>query len=250
MHETPEILDMWAEQVFTPAIEKHEVSMGKPDFDVISSHGYRATVDLPMALYFEQIYKRYPEDCKFILTTRETSEEWFKSFRLLATSVSHTTNMTGHLVSYVYQLASYWRWLLAMVDKNSDILSVPVGMPLPPLDKKRAIESYEEHNRRVREIIPADRLLEYNVKQGWQPLCDFLEVENCPIGRPFPNTNSALSVKAQTVTSTVAYFTLLICITFPIATYIFEKVTGQKLMNWMKTKAKSIKLYSMRKKKR
>uniref|UniRef100_A0A7S3Q327 Sulfotransferase domain-containing protein n=1 Tax=Chaetoceros debilis TaxID=122233 RepID=A0A7S3Q327_9STRA len=250
LYETPEILDMWTEQVFNPAIEKHEISMGKPDFDVIASHGYRATVDLPMALYFEQIYERYPEDCKFILTTRDTSEEWFNSFRLLATSISHTTNMAGHLVSYMYQLASYWRWLLATVDQNSDILSVPIGMPLPPLDKRRAIESYEEHNRRVRELIPVDRLLEYNVKQGWQPLCDFLEVENCPIKRPFPKTNSALSIKAQTVTAMVAYFTILICITVPIANYAFEKVTGQKLMSWIKTKVKSYKQYSIRKKKR
>ena len=31
------------------------------------------------------------------------------------------------------------------------------------------------HNHRVKSIVPADKLLVYNVKQGWKPLCDFLE---------------------------------------------------------------------------
>ena len=39
----------------------------------------------------------------------------------------------------------------------------------------------------VKEAIPADRLLVYQVKEGWGPLCDFLGVQ-AP-DEPFPRTN-------------------------------------------------------------
>ena len=42
---------------------------------------------------------------------------------------------------------------------------------------------YEEHNERVIRTVPKDRLLIWNVKDGWEPLCKFLgkEVPNIPI---------------------------------------------------------------------
>ena len=46
---------------------------------------------------------------------------------------------------------------------------------------------YRIHNHRVKSTVPADKLLVYNVKQGWKPLCDFLECEVPNI--PFPHEN-------------------------------------------------------------
>ncbi len=40
----------------------------------------------------------------------------------------------------------------------------------------------------MREVIPADRLLVFNVAEGWDPLCQFLEV---PVpDTPFPGTHA------------------------------------------------------------
>ena len=50
------------------------------------------------------------------------------------------------------------------------------------------------HNQRVRGVIPKGRLLEYNVKQGWGPLCVFLEVDEPET--PFPKLNEGGSIKA------------------------------------------------------
>jgi hypothetical protein len=36
---------------------------------------------------------------------------------------------------------------------------------------------YEAHNEKVRQRVPKDRLLEFNVKEGWGLLCDFLGYE-------------------------------------------------------------------------
>jgi hypothetical protein len=42
----------------------------------------------------------------------------------------------------------------------------------------------------VQATVPADRLLVFDVKQGWEPLCRFLDVP-VPAGEPFPHINSA-----------------------------------------------------------
>ena len=53
---------------------------------------------------------------------------------------------------------------------------------------------YAQHNQRVRDMVPKERLLEYKVKEGWEPLCAFLGVE-VP-DEPFPRLNESDSIKA------------------------------------------------------
>ncbi len=55
------------------------------------------------------------------------------------------------------------------------------------LDRDGLIAAFVAHNDAVRAMIPAGQLLEFEVKQGWGPLCEFLEV---PVPEePFPRTN-------------------------------------------------------------
>ena len=63
------------------------------------------------------------------------------------------------------------------LESNSSVPKVP------------RLEWYTEHNEIVRQFVDEERLLEYNVKQGWEPLCKFLgrEVPNVT----FPHVNNA-----------------------------------------------------------
>ncbi len=58
-------------------------------------------------------------------------------------------------------------------------------------DKQYAIEVYEKHNQRVKQIVPKDRLLVLDVTKGegnhWKQLCEFLEVPEPQV--PFPRSN-------------------------------------------------------------
>lgn len=49
-------------------------------------------------------------------------------------------------------------------------------------------KGFEEHYDRIRKLVPKERLLEYNVKEGWEPLCNFLG-EPVP-AEPLPRLNS------------------------------------------------------------
>ena len=55
-------------------------------------------------------------------------------------------------------------------------------------DAEHAKAVFKAHNAEVIATIPPGRLLVYEVKEGWQPLCDFLGV-SVP-AEPFPLTNT------------------------------------------------------------
>ena len=52
---------------------------------------------------------------------------------------------------------------------------------------------YREHNHRVKALVPSEKLLVYNVKQGWKPLCDFLGCEVPTIAFPHESIKSEIA---------------------------------------------------------
>ncbi len=63
-------------------------------------------------------------------------------------------------------------------------------------DRAFAIDVFNRHNERVRRDIPADRLLVYEISQGWEPLCAFLGLP-VPKAKPFPHLNDAAEFRAR-----------------------------------------------------
>ena len=47
--------------------------------------------------------------------------------------------------------------------------------------KEEAVEVFKSHVAEVKAHVPADRLLVFDVKDGWEPLCNFLDM-------PIPDT--------------------------------------------------------------
>ena len=64
-------------------------------------------------------------------------------------------------------------------------------------DKTHAIGVFNRHNEQVRRVVPAERLLVYDVRDGWAPLCSFLGVP-VPEGKPFPRLNDAREFRSRT----------------------------------------------------
>jgi hypothetical protein len=63
-------------------------------------------------------------------------------------------------------------------------------------DRSFAIDAFNRHNEQVRHDVPADRLLVYQVSEGWGPLCAFLGVP-VPEGKPFPHLNDAAEFRGR-----------------------------------------------------
>lgn len=56
-------------------------------------------------------------------------------------------------------------------------------------DEHTAVADFERHIADVRSYVPEHRLLAYEITQGWQPLCEFLQV--VVPDEPFPHLNDA-----------------------------------------------------------
>ena len=134
--------------------------------------GYTAQVDWPGAAVWHETAIAFP-DARIVHTERP-EDDWWQSFE----------------------------------PTIGKFMSIYRAMPLPPeisgifdtmerliidrtfggrITRESAIAAYRKNNARVRETIPADRLLVFNVADGWEPLCAFLGV---PVpANAFPNTN-------------------------------------------------------------
>jgi hypothetical protein len=62
-------------------------------------------------------------------------------------------------------------------------------------DKAHAVEVFSRHIQAVRETIDPARLLVFDVKEGWEPLCRFLGVAQPD--QPFPRLNDTATMQAR-----------------------------------------------------
>jgi hypothetical protein len=135
-------------------------------------HGYRATVDWPGAAFYRELTERYPE-ARVILTVRDP-ERWYES------ALNTIFNLQNVASSRAPQMA---RDLASQKGFDGDVE-----------DRRHMIEAFNRWNEGVKEFVPDDRLLVYEVKEGWDPLCAFLRVE-APKGKPFPHLNDSDSFR-------------------------------------------------------
>lgn len=49
-------------------------------------------------------------------------------------------------------------------------------------------QGFLEHYKHVRAVVPKERLLEFKSEDGWEPLCQFLDVQ-VPENTPYPHVN-------------------------------------------------------------
>lgn len=150
------------------------VADGKPvDWEEVFA-GYRSTVDWPSATFYKELADAYP-DAKVILTVRDP-EAWF------------TSTQATIFASRIFEDAtSDWgRMVLKVV---GDLFDREMS------NKAKLIDVYNRHNETVQRVIPAERLLVYDLSEGWNPLCRFLGV---PVpDEPIPNTNSTEDFKRR-----------------------------------------------------
>lgn len=143
---------------------------------------YQSVVDWPTTYFYKEFADAYPK-AKVILTERDP-KEWYKSATDTIFSTLNSSSMSAGSADPIRraqgEMARY-----VVVDKTFG----------GSLDEANAIAVYKRHNEEVRRVIPKDRLLVYNGKQGWEPLCKFLGV---PVpSTPYPKTNTTEEFQAR-----------------------------------------------------
>eukprot|EP01084_Bolivina_argentea_P108001 193034_1 len=150
---------------------------------------YNGILDTPGNAFYVE-YMKYYKNYKVILSERDNGEQWYKSvliniwpmviineqswfFKLLSWYAGAKPFIGTLFVNYCI-----W-WLI--FDKKFQT------------DKQGTIQKYNQWNDAVKKYVPKETLLVFNVKQGWKPLCKFLN-KQIP-NEPFPRSNESKSMQ-------------------------------------------------------
>ena len=167
--------------------------------------GYSAGLDVTIFTWYKQLMEIYP-DAKVLLTVRDP-ERWFASYKVLQTII-------GTLIQQPYAGV---RTAMGLGYKNEflrEVLMAQNGIQgrvnrAMLAGKEEAVEVFNSHVAEVKAYVPADRLLVFDVREGWAPLCKFLDRPVPDI--PFPNVNDTATMRrSSNIIRIVCWFVVLV----------------------------------------
>jgi hypothetical protein len=136
---------------------------------------YRAIVDWPGAYFWRELAAAHPQ-AKVILTVRDPARWW--------------ASIQATIFPFLEQLA---------VDGGPALPGeVILTRAFSGRQRERAhvLAVLAEHRRAVEARIAAERLLVFDVRAGWEPLCAFLGAP-APAETPFPHVNDTAAFQAD-----------------------------------------------------
>src|SRR3990167_9569265 len=146
---------------------------GRPDWDAIFD-GYASMVDHPGCGYWRELMDHYPQ-AKVLHTVRDP-DKWFDSTQATIFNPDRPPPPEGTPMRAFFDQLYGW-----------------YGGDLH--DRAFLVDFFRLHTEAVIAGVPKDRLLVFEVAQGWAPLCDFLGV--AAPDTPFPRENSTDQFKAN-----------------------------------------------------
>lgn len=139
--------------------------------------GCDAAVDWPVSAFWPELMEEYP-DALVLLSTRDSALTWW-------TSASNTIFNAIEETSE----SDFEGWAPMVFAMMRERFTADFRQEQP------AMKAYERHNAQVRERVPADRLLEWQPGDGWEPICERLGLA-IP-NEPFPHTNTTEEFNAR-----------------------------------------------------
>lgn len=168
---------------WTAAFEAKYHKNGRPftrqDWDQLLG-SYGAVTDSPCICFAEDLINAYPE-AKVVLVERDV-DTWYHSFEELITEYYHP----------IYQILQYLDPKLIGPTSRMFAFVFKDKQGFFRAGNKKELQQnaktiYKEHYELVRRACPKERLLELDLKEGWDPLCAFLGKQKPDI--PFPRLN-------------------------------------------------------------
>jgi hypothetical protein len=160
--------------------------------------GFESTVDWPGGFFYKELIEVYP-DAKVLLSVRDP-EKWEASMRDTVWAVRNGTSLMRNLSDARGHVDAGWAGFLEMIDgllwQDNGTFAETHG------DPGQLAGAMERFNEEVKANVPAERLLVWDVTQGWEPLCELLEL---PVpDEPFPNTNDKVEFVDRVIDGALA----------------------------------------------
>jgi Sulfotransferase domain len=169
---------------------------GEPQWERILG-GFQSTVDYPGGYFYEELADFYP-DAKVLLSVRG-AESWERSMRETVWSVRNGDSLMRLLSSAQGIVNPGWQDFLDLAD---GIMWQGKGtFAGSHAEKAELMAAMNRHNEAVKSAIPSDRLLVWSVSEGWEPLCEFLEL---PVpDEPLPHVNDRAEFLSRVIDSSL-----------------------------------------------
>jgi hypothetical protein len=157
---------------------------GDPDWEGILG-GFEATVDWPGSYFYKELIETYP-DAKVLLSVRD-GESWAHSMRETIWGLFYGDILIRDLSNARARVDPDWGGYLDMMRemwRRSGLM--PGGVETTPEAMAEAMERFQDE---VQQTVPPERLLVWSVTDGWEALCEFLDVDVPDM--PFPHLNDS-----------------------------------------------------------
>lgn len=163
--------------------------------------GYQSTVDWPGGFFYKQLIEAYP-DAKVVLSVRDP-QRWEQSMRNTIWRMLSGDNLAHHLSAARAQVDPQWAAFNAL---TSSMLWTGQGTFAGCDTGDRDLtDVMHEYNAEVKATVPSERLLVWQVTEGWGPLCEFLGV---PVpDEPFPHVNDTAMFDNRVIEGSLAALT-------------------------------------------
>ena len=142
-----------------------ESNITREDFDALLGHSVAVT-DAAASVFAAEIIAAYPE-AKVILNRRRDLDAWHKS--VIASQAVSGESWSLWLSSFLspgcfwpYHVYGRYLWRLLFCTEDGDACHAI---------RRNGKWIYREHENMIRGLVPKDRLLEWSVDDGWEPLC-------------------------------------------------------------------------------
>jgi hypothetical protein len=160
----PETMQLWV-----------DAAEGRPDWDLIFKD-YRSMVDYPGAAHWRALAAHYPE-AKVLHTVRDP-DKWFDS--------TQATIFAPRSHAQAAQEGVQGAFFASFMGPMREHIA----------DRAFMTDYFRCHTEEVKAAIAPERLLVYEVGEGWERLCAFLGV---PVpSEPYPSENSREEFQART----------------------------------------------------
>jgi len=143
-----------------------------------------AVTDNPAAYFWDEIHAAFPES-KIILMMRDSEDDWARSMEKQLAEESHPMDLLRSSLSPSFR--GFWKFNLMCLSAIYGTTGDYFWFSPPRFNMMLFRMTYRRHNSHVLQNAPKDKLLVYNMKEGWEPLCKFLGIK-IP-NKPFPHKN-------------------------------------------------------------
>lgn len=157
--------------------------------EILTDKGYKAIVDFPGCVFFQDFMRMSPK-AKVILSVRDSPAAWFKSVdkTIFAENTGGKKNILQMLFPFGlhrYVIRPLFFLPFAEFDRMQDLIERMFRGAPKDYSQAGMEKCYSDWLEHVKATVPKDRLLIHNAKEGWKPICDFLEkpIPDCPYPR-------------------------------------------------------------------